>query len=91
MLQTDRPSSAEYDILSAEEETPAQLGARLNLMPGDLGDHQVMIGLLPPGRAHAAVARRQRRFQLQNLNFHFWNLEQNNPNQHPRDRDPPQL
>ena len=51
----DRPSSAEYDILSAEEETPEQLGARLHLMSNDMGDHPVMIAL-PPGRAHAAVA-----------------------------------
>ncbi len=29
------PSSAEYDILSAEEETPEQLGARLHLVSGD--------------------------------------------------------
>ncbi len=60
VLHTDRPSSAEYDILSAEEETPEQLGARLHLMSDDMGDHLVMIAL-PPGRAHAAVALRRRR------------------------------
>ena len=58
MLHTNRPSSAEYDILSAEEETPEQLGARLHLMSDDMGDHPVMIVLPPPVRAHAAVARR---------------------------------
>ncbi len=46
MLHTDRPSGAEYDILSAEEEIPEQLEARLNL---DMGDHPVMIAL--PSRA----------------------------------------
>ncbi len=51
MLHTDRPSSAEYDILSAEEETPEQLGARLHLMSDDKGDHLVMIELLPGPRA----------------------------------------
>ncbi len=49
-------SSAEYDILSAEKETPEQLGARLHLMADDMGDHPVLTAL-PPGRAHAAVAR----------------------------------
>ncbi len=32
VLHTDLPSSAEYDILSAEEEMPEQLRTRLNLM-----------------------------------------------------------
>ena len=51
MLHTDRPSSEEYDILSAEEETPEQLGARLHLMSGDMGEHLVMIALPPGSRA----------------------------------------
>jgi hypothetical protein len=65
VFHTDRPSSAEYDILSAEEEMPKQLGARLQLMSDDMGDHPVMIAL-PPGSAHAAVARWRRR----SLNTH---------------------
>jgi hypothetical protein len=47
VLHADRPSSAEYDILSAEKETPEQLGACLHLMSDDLGDHPVMIALSP--------------------------------------------
>ncbi len=54
MLHTDRPSSAEYDILIAEEERPEQLGARLHLMSDDMGDQPVVIAL-PPGRAHVSV------------------------------------
>jgi hypothetical protein len=55
------PSSAEYYILSAEEETPELLGARLHLMSDDIGDRPVMIALpCPPSCAHAAVARRRR-------------------------------
>ncbi len=51
MLHTDHPSSAKYDIFSAEEETPEQLRARLYLMPDDVGDHLVMIALPPGPRA----------------------------------------
>ncbi len=40
VIHTGRASSAEYDILSAEEDTPGQRGARLHLMSGDMGDHQ---------------------------------------------------
>jgi hypothetical protein len=50
-LHTDRPSSAEHNVLSAEEATLAQLGARLRLMSDDMGDHPVMIAL-PSGGAH---------------------------------------
>jgi hypothetical protein len=50
-LDTDRPSIAEHDILSAEEETPKQLGARLQLMSDDMCDHPVMIALPPGPRA----------------------------------------
>ncbi len=56
MPHIDRPSSAEYDILSAEEETPEQLGARLHLMSDDTGDHPVMIALPPRGRSPPATA-----------------------------------
>ena len=38
VLHTDRPSSTEDDILSAEEETPEQLQARFHLMSDDIGD-----------------------------------------------------
>ncbi len=41
VLHTDRPSSAEYVILSAEEVTPEQLGARLHLMSDDMGNYLV--------------------------------------------------
>jgi hypothetical protein len=37
--------------LSAEEETPEQLGTRLHLMSGEFGDHPAMIALLPGPRA----------------------------------------
>ncbi len=49
VLRTDRPGSgsAEYGILSAEEETPEHLGARLHLMSGDMGDNTAMIALPP--------------------------------------------
>ncbi len=50
LFQTDRPSSAKYSILSAEEETLVQLGARLYLMSDDMGDHPLMIAL-PSGTA----------------------------------------
>ncbi len=53
VLHTDRPSSAEYDLLSAEEETPDQLGARLHFMTGDMGEHPVMIALPAPRAARA--------------------------------------
>jgi hypothetical protein len=46
VFHTDRPSSAKYKILSAEEEKLAQLGACLRLMSGDMGDHLLMIALL---------------------------------------------
>jgi hypothetical protein len=36
VLLTDRPSSAEHDSLSAEEETPEQLEARLHYLSGDM-------------------------------------------------------
>ena len=49
VLHTDRLSSAEYEILSAEEETPEQLGTRL--ISGDIGDHPAMIALPPGPRA----------------------------------------
>jgi hypothetical protein len=54
MLHTDRPSSAEYGktVLSAEKETPEQFGARLHLMSNDMGDHHLMIALLPGPRTH---------------------------------------
>jgi hypothetical protein len=45
VLHTDRPSSAVYDILSAEKETPEQLGARLHFMSDDIGDHPARIAL----------------------------------------------
>ncbi len=51
MLHTDRPSSAEYDILSAEEETPVQLWARLYLMSDGMSDHFVIIALPTAPRA----------------------------------------
>ncbi len=51
VFHTDRPSSAEHDILSAEKKTPEQLGARLHFMSDDMGDHAVMIALLPGPRA----------------------------------------
>ena len=57
MLQTDRPSSAVYDILSAEEETPEQLGARFDIMSDDMGDHPVMIALPPGPRARGRSPR----------------------------------
>ena len=50
MFHTDRPSSAKYNILSAEEEKLAQLGACLCLMSDDMGDHPLMIAL-PSGAA----------------------------------------
>ncbi len=42
VLHTDFPSSAEYDILSAEKETPEKLGARFHLMSDDMGFSHVM-------------------------------------------------
>jgi hypothetical protein len=51
VVHIGRPSSAEHNILSAEEETPEQLGARLYLMSGDMGDHPSMIALPPGPRA----------------------------------------
>ncbi len=60
VFHTDRPSSAEYDILSAEEKMPKQLGARLHLMSDDMGDHHVMIvqplGPRARGRSPPATA-----------------------------------
>jgi hypothetical protein len=50
-LHTDRPSSADRDILMAEEESPEQLRARLHLMFDDMSDHHVMIALPPMLRA----------------------------------------
>ncbi len=47
-LHTDR----QFDILSAEEEMPEQLGARLHLMSDDMGDQRVMIALPPGPRAY---------------------------------------
>ncbi len=47
----DRPSSAGYGILRAEEEVPEQLGARLHLVSDDMGDHPAMIALPPGPRA----------------------------------------
>ncbi len=59
----DCPSSAEYDILSAEEETeetPEQLGMRLHLMSDDMSDHPAVVALpLGPrarGRSPPATA-----------------------------------
>ena len=54
VLHTDRPSSTEYYILSAEEDTPEQLGARLHLMSDDMGDHPVMIALPSGPRARGS-------------------------------------
>jgi hypothetical protein len=51
VLHTDRPISAEYDILSAEEETPEHLRARLHHMSGDVDDNFVMTALPPGPRA----------------------------------------
>jgi hypothetical protein len=45
VLHTDYPSSVEHDILSAEEETPAQLGARLHLMSNDMCGLPLMIAM----------------------------------------------
>jgi hypothetical protein len=50
VFHTDRPSSAKYNILSAEEEKLAQLGAWLRLMSDDMGNHLLMI-VLPSGAA----------------------------------------
>ncbi len=50
-LYTNRSSSAEYGILSAEEEPPEQLGARLYLISDDMEDHPLMIALPPGSRA----------------------------------------
>ena len=50
VFHIDRPSSAKYNILSAEEEKLAQLGACLRLMSDDMGDHPLMIAL-PSGAA----------------------------------------
>ncbi len=50
VFHTDRPSSAKYSILSAEEEKLAQLGACLRLMSDDMGDHPLVIAL-PSGAA----------------------------------------
>jgi hypothetical protein len=46
VFHTDRPSSAKYSILSAEEEKLALLGACLRpIMSGDMGDRHLMIAL----------------------------------------------
>jgi hypothetical protein len=39
MFHTDRPSSVNYNFLSAEEDLLAQLGACLRLMSDDMGDN----------------------------------------------------
>jgi hypothetical protein len=60
LLQTYRPSNAEYAILSAEEGTPEQLVARLHLMSDDMGYHPVKITLpswAARTRPNATVAR----------------------------------
>ena len=51
VFHTDRPSSAKYNILSAEKEKFAQLGMSLRLMSEDMGDHPLMIAL------HSETAR----------------------------------
>ncbi len=67
VLHTNRPSSAEYDILSTEEETPEQPGARIHLMSEDMGGHPAMIALPPGPRARGrsppatAIAKRKTR------------------------------
>jgi hypothetical protein len=55
VLHTDRPSSAEYDILSAEEEMPEKPGARLYLMSGNMENHPEMIALPPGPRARGSI------------------------------------
>ncbi len=50
VFHTDRSSGAKYNILSAEEEKLAQLGARIRLISDDVGGHPVMIAL-PSGAA----------------------------------------
>ncbi len=65
-LHTDRPSCTEYYILSAEEETPEQLGgassSNVGLL-GVMGDRPVVITLPPGLRARGCsrgvVARRR--------------------------------
>ena len=47
------------DILSADEETLEQLGARLRLMSDDIGDNPVTIALLPGSRARG-IRNRER-------------------------------
>ncbi len=44
-IPTVRLSGAKYNILSAEEEKLAQLGACFRLMSKDMGDHPLMIAL----------------------------------------------
>ncbi len=51
VFHTDRPSSAKYNILSAEEEKLAQLGACLHLMSDDMGDDHPLMIALPSGAA----------------------------------------
>ncbi len=50
VLHTDCPSSTEYGVSSAEEETPEQLEARLHLMSGRIRDHPVTVALFPGKR-----------------------------------------
>jgi hypothetical protein len=52
VLHIDRPSSAECDIVSAEEKTPEQLGVNIHLMSDDTGDHPVMITQVPASKNH---------------------------------------
>jgi hypothetical protein len=49
VFHADRPSSAKHNILGAEEDKLAQLGACLRLMSGEMGDYPLMITL--PSRA----------------------------------------
>jgi hypothetical protein len=45
LLHTDRPSSAEFDSLSAEKDMLEQFEAGIYLMSGDMGDFPVTIEL----------------------------------------------